>query len=231
MLNKENNSIDKIVKNHIENDDDSEDELYDILGLTQDIKTNKKTLFSTPCIHIDSAVNTVKSLASLARDYGYDVVELIGSNASVNTYKTLLKAGYSGFTNIGHGSTSSISLYDGNLNYSWFNQQNFNSKSVIYFNSCQVFNNPLLASVESAKPRTFIGGVKNLPIGQSEKCCSAFWKTIMPPATTKQMKQVLEVAEQQFIPNTMGFWEYSGSFGGTLSDNSEHVQQHEEALV
>jgi hypothetical protein len=231
VLNKENKTIDKIIRNYIEHHDDGEDELYNILGLTQDVQVNKKVLFSTPCDHIPSAVNTVKGLASLARDYGYDVVELIGPNANVNTYKTLLKAGYSGFTNIGHGSTSSISLYDGNLNYSWFNQQSFNSKTVIYLNSCQVFNNPLLASIENAKPRTFIGGVKSLPIGQSEKCCSEFWKEIMPPASSKQMKQVLEAAEQKFIPNTMGFWGYSGSFGGSLSDNREQVQQHEEALV
>jgi hypothetical protein len=106
---------------------------------------------------------------------------LLGADASVSNYKKYLKSGLRGFVNVGHGSPSLIVLDDGLLYASWF--QGLPGKplapAVVYFNSCQVFNNPLQPAVMEAGTRTYIGGILNLSIGPSEEVCKCFWSKVL----------------------------------------------------
>ena len=64
-------------------------------------------------------------------------------------YKMYLASGILGFVNIGHGNTNGIALYDGFLDAAWFNgiANQAVSPAVVYFNSCQVHNDPLKSAV------------------------------------------------------------------------------------
>lgn len=132
---------------------------------------------STPCDDIATAVSAVNDIDSAARAVGLSTVKLIGSQASVANYKRYLTSGVRGFVNIGHGNPNLIVLDDGTLPYSWFNSLTGRplSPAVVYFNSCQVFNDPLKTSLLSAGARTYCGGITNLLIGPSEDVCKCFW--------------------------------------------------------
>jgi YVTN family beta-propeller protein len=130
---------------------------------------------------IPSARDAVEKLHELATSVGLRSRTLIDSEATVGNYKNYLKCNLKGFVNIGHGLPDLISLDDGPLSYRWF--KDLDNKAlkpeIIYFNSCQVHNNPLKAAIMGAGARTFIGGIVNLGIGTSEKVCKCFWSNIL----------------------------------------------------
>jgi hypothetical protein len=103
-----------------------------------------------------------------------------GKDANIATYKKYLTAKLKGFCSVGHGNTTGILLADGALTYKWFETlpKTALKPEVVLWNSCQVFNDPLKHSVLShAGARTYIGGITNLAIGDSEKVSACFWKT------------------------------------------------------
>jgi hypothetical protein len=156
---------------------------------------------STPCDDIPTAVNAVNYIYDAARAVGLSTVKLIGSQATVATYKSYLASGVRGFVNIGHGNPNLIVLADGTVPYSWFNGLTGRplSPAVVYFNSCQVFNDPLKASVLGAGARTFIGGIVNLLIGPSEDVCKCFWDSQLTSVTS--MGTALKNCEKDKYPN------------------------------
>lgn len=156
---------------------------------------------ATPVPEISSAKAAVEKLHQLATQAGLRSKMLLGAEATVANYKQYLTSGLKGFVNIGHGNTSLIVLYDGTLNASWFN--GLSSKplrpSVVYFNSCKVFNDPLKSAVMKAGARTFIGGIVNLLIGPSEEVCKCFWSKIL--TSSAHMKAALTKCEKDKYPN------------------------------
>ncbi|MCK5520825.1 hypothetical protein KAJ27_13405 [bacterium] len=77
--------------------------------------------------------------------------------------------------NVGHGNPYGIQLENGFLDYNWFASQDLNDE-IFYFNSCQVFNDPLRSSIlNGGNARTFIGGIVNLPVGASEEVFKDFF--------------------------------------------------------
>jgi hypothetical protein len=156
---------------------------------------------STPCDDIPTAVNAVNHIYNAARTVGLSVVKLIGDQATVARYKSYLESGVRGFVNIGHGNPNLIVLADGTLSYSWFNSLTGKplSPAVVYFNSCQVFNDPLKTSVLGAGARTFIGGIVNLLIGPSEEVCKCFWDSQFTTLTS--MGTALKDCEKEKYPN------------------------------
>lgn len=135
----------------------------------------------TPVPEIPTAKDAVETIAQWAANAGLTPKVLLGSHASVANYKKYLRSGLQGFVNVGHGYTGGIVLDDGRLRYSWFQSltQPLLSPEVVYFNSCQVHNPPLLPAVMSAGARTYIGGIVNLLIGPSENVCKCFWNKIL----------------------------------------------------
>jgi hypothetical protein len=135
----------------------------------------------TPVPEIATAKEAVETIHQMAVNSGLKSKILLGADASVANYKSYLKSGVMGFVNVGHGNTSLIVLSDGTLTASWF--QSLSGKplapAVVYFNSCQVFNNPLQPAIMAAGARTFVGGIVNLAIGPSEKVCKCFWSKVM----------------------------------------------------
>jgi hypothetical protein len=155
---------------------------------------------STPCDGIASAVKAVNEIYNQARAVGLRTVKLLGTQATVTAYKRYLTSGVRGFVNIGHGSPNLIVLDDGSLSYRWFNSLVGRplAPAVVYFNSCQVFNNPLKASVLKAGARSFIGGIVNLLIGPSEEVCKCFWNSQF--TSTSTMKTALTDCEKSKYP-------------------------------
>lgn len=155
----------------------------------------------TPVPDIDSAKKAVEWLCEQFSKAGFKCKMLLGAEATVANYKMYLTSGIKGFVNVGHGNTNSIVLHDGPLPASWF--QGLSGEplkpGVIYFNSCQVFNDPLKPAVMHAGARTFIGGIVNLLIGSSEEVCKCFWGKAL--TTTTPMGDALHQCEKEKYPN------------------------------
>lgn len=162
--------------------------------------TSPQIVISTPVPEIPTAKKAVEYACSVATKAGYKVVKLLGKDASVANYRKYLTAHLKAFGNIGHGYTGGIVLSDGNLTSSWF--AGLPKKAlwpeVIYFNSCQVFNPPLLPAITRAGARTFIGGKVNLLIGPSEEVFKCFWTKVLKDR--KKMGDSLIACEKQHYP-------------------------------
>ena len=93
-------------------------------------------------------------------------------------------------------------LDDGTLSENWFQSLPADALmgTVIYFNSCQVFNPPLQPAVMHAGTRTFIGGIVNLLIGPSEEVCKCFWGRSLA-SQQAPMGDLLTACEAQHYPD------------------------------
>jgi len=152
----------------------------------------------SPVPDFPTAKEAVDFLFDLFTKAGFRCRKVLGPDANLANYKMYLASGLKGFVNIGHGNTQSIVLSDGALGYTWF--QSLAGKplkpAVVYFNSCQVFNNPLLPSIMQAGARTFIGGIVNLLVGPSEAVCKCFWSSILKSQI--HMADALKQCEQDY---------------------------------
>jgi hypothetical protein len=156
---------------------------------------------ATPVPDIPSAKAAVEYLHNLFTSLGFKSKMLLGAEATVANYKQYLTCGLKGFVNIGHGNTNEIILADGALSATWFNSVSCRAlqPAVVYFNSCQVHNDPLKSAVMKAGARTFIGGIVNLWIGSSEEVCKCFWGKILTTVTS--MCDALCTCEKEKYPD------------------------------
>lgn len=140
---------------------------------------------ATPVPDIVSAKAAVEFVHGEATRAGLRSKLLLGAEATVANYKRYLASGLKGFVNVGHGNTSSIVLHDGTLPATWF--QSLAAEplrpAAVYFNSCQVHNDPLKSAVMHSGARTFVGGIVNLLIGPSEEVCKCFWSKTLTSGT------------------------------------------------
>ncbi|KAF5058886.1 hypothetical protein DSECCO2_342000 [anaerobic digester metagenome] len=159
-------------------------------------------VIATPVDDIPSAKNAVNELTSFLTSAGFTCVKLLGSQATVAAYQHYLAMGLGGFINIGHGNTQGIALADGFLSSTWFRGlvDTPLRPAVVYFNSCQVHNDPLKDAVMDAGTQTFVGGIVNLGIGSSEEVCKCFWKRIANSLIG--MKDGLSRCEVEKYPTT-----------------------------
>ncbi|MGC9469837.1 MAG: hypothetical protein ACP5HS_14675 [Anaerolineae bacterium] len=135
---------------------------------------------ATPVPEIPTAKQAAETIHELALAAGLNSKLLLGADASVANYIAYLSSGLRGFVNIGHGNTHEIVLADGRLSATHFQRIGRRlCPAVVYFNSCQVFNNPLQPAIMAAGARTFIGGIVNLLIGPSEAVCKCFWQRVL----------------------------------------------------
>ena len=167
---------------------------------------------ATPVPEIATAKAAVEKLHQLALAAGLRSQTLLGAAANLSNYKQYLTSHLLGFVNIGHGNTSSIMLDDGPLSAAWFNSlaPQTVQPEVVYFNSCQVFNTPLKPAVMQAGARTYVGGIVNLLIGQSEEVCKCFWTKALSSPT--HMDDALHQCEQANYP-TVGAHGIAGDTG------------------
>ena len=165
----------------------------------------------TPVPEINTAKQAAEKVHKLALAAGFNSALLLGADASVANYRKYLSSGVlRGFVNIGHGNTNEIVLADGTLSAQWFQSSGRRlCPTVVYFNSCQVFNAPLQPAVMEAGARTFIGGVVNLLIGPSEEVCKCFWENVL--ANSAPMS-VLTTCEKTKYP-TPGSHGIAGDLG------------------
>ncbi|MGD9172493.1 MAG: hypothetical protein PVI97_20945 [Candidatus Thiodiazotropha sp.] len=184
---------------------------------------------ATPEDSIPTAVAAVNHIYNLTKSAGLKPVKLVGAAANIANYKAYLKSGVKGFVNIGHGYTGGIVLSDGTLKASWFNGLTGKPlrPAVVYFNSCQVFNNPLQPAIMQAGARSYIGGIVNLFIGPSEKVCMCFWERSLK--TLIGMLHILKKCEQEKYP-TQGAHGFSGEKGifwdGKWFNNRKIIRTH-----
>jgi hypothetical protein len=181
-----------------EEDDEEEEEDFSISEA--EYACGFDFVVATPVPDIPTAKAAVEHLHNLFTSLGFTSKMLLGAEATVANYKMYLTYGLKGFVNIGHGNTNEIVLADGTLNATWFNSvaDQAVKPAVVYFNSCQVHNDPLKSAVMKAGARTFIGGIVNLLIGPSEEVCKCFWGKILPTATP--MRDALHCCETGKYP-------------------------------
>ncbi|MBI5477109.1 MAG: hypothetical protein HY964_10290 [Ignavibacteriales bacterium] len=160
-------------------------------------------VFGTPVPEILTAKQCVETLYKLGVSLGYKCVKLLGPQANLANYKKYLSGHLLGFVNVGHGNTSGIAVADGFLSSSWFTGLKPKSllPEVVYFNSCQTFNPPLLTAVVKAGRRTYVAGKVNLLIGPSEDVCKCFWAKILIPRFSERMGRALVACEGAKYPN------------------------------
>jgi hypothetical protein len=156
----------------------------------------------SPVPEIPTAKAAVEFLYDLLTKAGFKCMKLLGPDANLANYKNYLGSVLVGFVNVGHGNTQGFALSDGFLDYNWF--QSLTNKplkpAVVYFNSCQTFNNPLLPTIIQAGARTFIGGIVNLLIGPSEAVCMCFWDSILKSKSQLGMVDALKQCEKNKYP-------------------------------
>ena len=156
--------------------------------------------FGTPVPEIPTAKAAVEAAYRIAIKAGYKAVKLLGKDASVANYQKYLGGHLKAFGNVGHGYTGGIVLSDGNLTSAWFSKPKVSLKpEVVYFNSCQTFNPPLLPAIVKAGARTFVGGKVNLLIGPSEKVFRCFWLNVLTKAS--KMGPTLKKCESDNYPS------------------------------
>jgi len=157
--------------------------------------------FGTPVPEIATASAAVEYLYKLATRLGYPCVKLLGASANLANYRRYLGGHLLAFVNVGHGNTTGIALSDGFLSSSWFGRLPAKSlwPEVIYFNSCQTFNPPLLPAIEKAGRRTYVAGKVNLLIGASEEVCKCFWTKTLKAG--EWMGRSLVACERAKYPN------------------------------
>ncbi|MBF0297969.1 MAG: hypothetical protein HQK51_04575 [Oligoflexia bacterium] len=166
--------------------------------------TTVDVVYATPCDDIPTAVGGVNTACDIATAAGYKCKTLIGSQATLAAYKNWMACpNLKGFGNIGHGNTSSILLANGQtLPHTYFSGLATTALNglVVYYNSCQVHNNPLDPAIMHSGARTFIGGNVNLGIGTSEEVFKCFWD--MATDNQRQMGAALTWCEQNHYPTT-----------------------------
>ena len=168
-------------------------------------------VFGTPVPEIPTAKAAVDSVCKIATKAGFKVVKLLGKNANLANYRKYLGGHLKAFGSVGHGYTGGIVLSDGNLTSSWFSNPKVSlSPEVVYFNSCQVFNPPLLPAITKAGVRTFVGGKVNLLIGPSEKVFICFWLNVL--IKVSKMGPALKTCELANYP-TAGAHGIKGDLG------------------
>ena len=158
-------------------------------------------VFGTPVPEIATAKAAVEYLYKLGTALGYRCVKLLGPSANLANYKKYLSGHLLAFVNVGHGNTTGIALADGFLSSIWFARLPAKSlwPEVIYFNSCQTFNPPLLPAIEKAGRRTYVAGKVNLLIGASEEVCKCFWTKVLKAG--EWMGRSLVACEKAKYPN------------------------------
>jgi hypothetical protein len=186
-----------ITWNYNESDEEEEDEL-----VSEDkYACAFNFVVATPVPDIPSAKEAVEWVYAQASKAGLQCKMLLGEEATVANYKMYLTCGLKGFVNIGHGNPQGIALADGSLTATWLNSlaDQAVKPAVVYFNSCQVHNDPLKAAEMKAGARTFIGGITNLLIGPSEAVCKCFWDKVL--STTIPMGDALHQCEKDKYPS------------------------------
>ncbi|MEZ5357838.1 MAG: DUF6623 family protein [Candidatus Zixiibacteriota bacterium] len=205
--------------NYEESEEDSEaeeDEAEEFLDDDMSYAADFDIVVATPVPDIPTALQAINAIYDMVIAAGLRCKKLTGAEATVANYKTYLSSGLKGFVNVGHGNTTGIALHDGSLSYTWFNgvAGNAVNPAVVYFNSCQVHNDPLDPAVMKSGARTFIGGNVNLLIGPSEEVCKCFWNTVL--TTQNPMGATLTQCERDHYP-AEGSHGLSGDTGPFIS--------------
>lgn len=201
-----------------------------------DPNQNYDIVFGTFNTEIPTAVEGINTVFRLAQSYGLRPVQLIGTEASVTAYQNWLACKHiKGLGNIGHGNTYGIVLDGGMLDSSYFSLLPSDSLSpkILFFNSCQVHNEPFLSSVLLAGASRFGGGILNLKVGIAQKVFICFWNQAMKTKSS-DLEQIMRDCEVQVgypVIEAYGMsgngpmpWDVvvnGGELGSTCSKNEE----------
>lgn len=213
--------------------DDSGDEDEDEEDLSYDYAGDFDFVVATPVPEIATAKSAAEYIHRMAIKAGLKSKCLLGNQATVANYKKYLASGLKGFVNIGHGYPGGIVLDDGTLQAGWFSglQNKALKPAVVYFNSCQVHNDPLKSAVMKAGARTYIGGILSLSIGPSEKVCKCFWTKSLE-FTIRCMRETLFTceADNYHTNNAHGFVGQAGPFKlAAWYNNKSVIRTHAKA--
>lgn len=150
------------------------------------------------------AAKAAASIAVVAKAAGYHPHVVIGSKATKEVYKKMFVANLKAFINIGHGSTKGIMTSDGSISYTWFNALDDSALNpeVVYFNSCETYNNPLWSAVATHGSRTYVAGIIKLAIGPSDLCTEGFWKNVLHATNPEKMLDSMDEANEAYNSKT-----------------------------
>ena len=183
-------------RDYEEQPDDAAQEPACIWGTCPD--PGVQMVFATMHTEIPSAVAAVDKAAQIAENNGYKVKVLKGSQENKSAVMNWLGCNnLILFGRVGHGSPYGIMVNDGMLSYTYFQglpSTALNDK-VLYFNSCQVQNDPLKSAIVNGGVQKFIGGITNLMIGPSEEVFKCWMNKVI--AEEKGMTPSLETCSAQ----------------------------------
>jgi len=130
-----------------------------------------EVVLSTCETGIPTAVDGINYSYTAAVNAGYNTVKLLGSEENTTDIDHWLSCpNLKYWGRIGHGYTGGIVLDDGNLTSGYFDSLPTGALNgiTLYFNSCEVFHDPLKSSILNKDAYKFIGGICSLLIGPSE---------------------------------------------------------------
>ena len=145
-----------------------------------------------------SALNYTVNNYQLAVAMGYNAQILVGPAATRQNYLNYLSCpNLGGFSNIGHGDQGEIFVYDGAVTSQDLAGLNFQNRTTIIFNSCNVMNDPMSTVMDNNGARFYAGGVSDLMIGSSEPVTYCFWNnTFQSKNMTDAMLQCAQLDPQ-----------------------------------
>lgn len=141
----------------------------------------------------------------LAQKQGYVAYKITDKQAIVENYLNWLSCpNLKGFAHVGHGTAGWIMLDDDTLNADSIKQNvQLNKKTIVSFNSCEVFNDPLKSvMIDHANAQRFTGGISPLYIWGSTQTYACAWKKMLEAG--ESLSTALEDCKIQFdgsVPN------------------------------
>ncbi len=178
-----------------------------------------RAIANTPCNDIPTAVSFTNQIHGIFTQAFGSASKLIGSQSTKTTLMDVLHNGTNlvAWNNIGHGNPDLIVQWNGEV----ISSADFNTStpfhgiynSVILLNSCSTCAAPysLKNGIMKHKPRTYIAGSKNLPIGSSEEVDKIFWDYTL----LQNQNMAWSLNEAQKRKNLLGYFclvGYNGKF-------------------
>jgi len=155
--------------------------------------------------YFDNIKSVVDREYTTAKEQGYVPHKLTDNQSTIANYLSWLSCpNLKAFAHIGHGSNSAILLTDGIFNVDAIKKNvHLNKKTILSFNSCEVFNDPMKPTIiDEVQAQRFSGGISDLLIFGSTETYGCIFNQMLSYGTS--MTKALAICEIKYDPAVEG---------------------------
>ncbi len=171
--------------------------------------------------YLDNIREAIDHEYEIAKEQGYVPYKLIDDQATITSYLNWLSCpNLKAFAHIGHGSNSAIILTDGVLDADTIRKNvQLNKRTILSFNSCEVFNDPMKAAViDDVQAQRFSGGINGLLIFGSTETYGCTFNQMLGYGMS--MTEALETCKIKYDPTVEGSQSPVYILNGTQNNNN-----------